>query len=508
MIAGVIAQNLAVTAKRFIGFQSDAETFTADSLPLLTLYPKRRSPLSFCLGQTLYNQLTGEKGSYELRLCHYIANIIGFHGERNLDLSDLFEGKNEDDDEEIVAGIISAVRRLGGLCATPNIVSYVDLYSLQTGRDKKEALKLAPLLSMLPDVHNYPPDLVALSLLGDERGIIRWKVAQWVEELQELGLALDVKIEESPRQGVELYPMRMSPVTFFDEEIDLNDARLLGEGATGKVYNYKNKYAIKSIDWSEVESAIREYIALNECRGDVIGVHDIQFYVDNSRRSELSKQDFSLEKKEVWLVLDLADGDLLSFIRKDKVKEKWRRQLLQSLANVHRRGICELDVKPQNCLIRDGDLFISDPGTARFFTYSLPYNKVQISTDYYRDIRLNRHLIENALVMKRKTGDTLIFDSAPVEQHGEVDVYAAGLTLFEMEIGVMPTFVSFVPSSLNLYGKGMESDSYAMVKAVVEKYESIDFTLVVNPDLRHLIRQMVCEDHEARVSAMQCLASL
>lgn len=492
MIAEVIASNLETTSERFIGFQSDAATFTSDALPLLTLYPTRRGPLDFCLGMTLYNQLIGEKSKYELRICHSIANIIGFHGKRSLNTDDLFEDKGEEDHEVIVADTISILRRLGGLCATPNIVSYVDLYSLQTGLDKTEAIKLAPSLSLLPDVHNYPPDLVALSLLRDERGIIRWKLAEWVDELQKLGLALDVEIKDSPRQGVELFPKQMSPVVFFDEEIDLTDARLLGEGAMGKVYNYKNKYAVKTSDWEIYESAVREYIALNECRGDMIGVHDIQYH-----------------DKEVWIVLDIADGDLLSFIRKDKVKkEKWRRQLLQSLDKVHRRGICEIDVKPQNCLIRDGELFVSDPGTASFFTHSLPYNKAHISTDYYRDIRLNRLLIDTAVMSNYKTGNSLQFTDDSVEQHGEVDVYAAGLTLFEMETGVLPTFVPFVLSFHNLYGKGVQSDSYAMVKAVIEKYESIDFSLVANPDLRYLIRQMVCEDHEARVSARQCLASL
>lgn len=227
-----------------------------------------------------------------------------------------------------------------------------------------------------------------------------------------------------------------------------------------------------------MESAIREYIVLKECEGDTIHVYDIQ-----------------LQGEEIWLILDIADGDLLHYIRNETMNKEWKYELLTSLASIHDRGICQLDVKPQNCLIKNNRLFISDLGTARFFTYSLPYNRIHIGTDYYRDIRLNKLLIQTAKSMKLRTETIMAFSNGSVEQHGEVDVYAAGITIFQMEPSILPTFVQYTLS---------EADNYVMVSTIIERYNSIDFSLIVDPDLRKLIRQITSENHETRITAKQC----
>lgn len=248
MISDVINRNLRTTQERFIGFNCDKDTFTSDAIELIGVHSKRRGSLDFCLGMTLYNQLEGVKGRNELGACHYIANIIAFHGPRRLDAWDLFDD-DEDLEQEIITLTIDILRRLGGLCATPNIVSYIDLYGLKNGMNRDELLKLASLLSILPDTYNYPPDLIALSLLKLEQGIIRWKVSEWIEELHRLGLALDINSEQVSGQQIETFKVQMPVVTLLDEVISLKEASLLEEGGISKVYNYNDRYAIKTVDW-------------------------------------------------------------------------------------------------------------------------------------------------------------------------------------------------------------------------------------------------------------------
>lgn len=487
MLKSVLEKSLQITAERFIGFNGDSASFTSNGITLLGKHKKRRGPLDFCLGMTLYNQLSGIKGYWEMTLCHYIANIIAFHGV-GIPFEDIVPVFSDEGHISAYKDVIDIIKRLGGLCATPNIVSYIDLYAEIEGYDKSQALEFAKLLSIIPDMYEYPPDLVALSLLGSPQGLLRPQIANWMDQIRELGFTFDFKPPNCGTGSVDVFKVPIRTYPSFNEEIDLTDAVLIGEGGSGKVYNYKNKYAVKTMDWDMTDSTIHEYIALKECEGDVVNAYDIRIQGD-----------------KVWLVLELAEGDLLKFIRKPA--PHWRRQLLFALANIHDRGICELDIKPQNCLIKNGNLLIGDLGSVRFFTYSLPFNRIHISTDYYRDIRLNKYLVEHSRESPFRGEDgVMIFSDDSIEQHGEVDVYAAGLTLIEMETGVMPTFVPAVFLK-NIYGGigGVRTDDYAMVKTVIEKYKSINLEEITNPDLRKLFRQMICEDHLLRITAKQCL---
>eukprot|EP01136_Pigoraptor_vietnamica_P013477 Opistho-1_new@54521 len=80
------------------------------------------------------------------------------------------------------------------------------------------------------------------------------------------------------------------------------------------------------------------------------------------------------EQKTLGLQLEVMDCTLREYVLRaggsldeDSIR-RLLRQLLSALAYIHENNVVHLDVKPENILIKDGDLRLADFGLARVFT--------------------------------------------------------------------------------------------------------------------------------------------
>jgi serine/threonine protein kinase len=506
MLSRVIEENLRLTEERFIGFWAgaNAQTFTEDAIEIFNVhYETRRGPLDFCLGMTLYNQHEmRSKGVRELRICHYIANLIAYSNPNPLGPTDLFP--SSEDTSNIIEETIGVVGALKGLCATPNIVSYIDLYALHRRIDRDPSLvRLAAYLTVLPDVHNYTPSSVALSILKQEDGFIQHKIEEWLEKLHELGLAKGISFKRSPN-AKHSNKIRYARFTVVGESRPLgkvfSEKPFLAEGKDVSIIKVDNKgdgccYVLKAYKDSLHSNAILEFIALRE----------------------LAALDFTVNARslnyilgEVLLVMESLDQSLYTVVTSSggtitkQQKAEWRRQLLTTIDAIHTKAICSISIGISNCFVKNGRLSITIDSHARFFTYSQPYNLPSVNVCHYRDIRLNKILLSSLRMCLLENGEPFVavFDT-PVKQHGEVDIYAAGMLILELELGFFPVMS---PNIILENGDELPfSNTPQSLQKTIEDYYHLNYDAIEDLDVKFLVKQMLSENHELRPNASQCL---
>ncbi|KAF1991309.1 kinase-like protein [Aulographum hederae CBS 113979] len=145
---------------------------------------------------------------------------------------------------------------------------------------------------------------------------------------------------------------------------------MIGKGGNAKVYR--------------VETPSHKMCALKQ-----VNLHDMDKPTLNSIKSEidilqklnsvdgvvhLTDWELNEEKETLSMVMECGQSDLLSMIKKENnrpnarlnietVRRYWK-QMLESVANIHRQGIVHSDIKPANFLVSNGLLKLIDFGIA------------------------------------------------------------------------------------------------------------------------------------------------
>jgi eukaryotic-like serine/threonine-protein kinase len=132
--------------------------------------------------------------------------------------------------------------------------------------------------------------------------------------------------------------------------------------------------------------------------------------------------DYGEDDQTAFIVMELATGDNLADCLARVGQLPFEQavgltlQMLDGLHYAHERGIVHRDVKPSNMIIVDGRIKLTDFGVARILTSKLTQAGVAIGTPSY-------------MAPEQLRG---------ADVDGRVDVFAAGIVLFEMCTGVKP----------------------------------------------------------------------
>lgn len=179
----------------------------------------------------------------------------------------------------------------------------------------------------------------------------------------------------------------------------------IGEGKFGKVFCAKkgfDEYAVKVIKKSQNEDPKKEYDFLNEMSGKV-APNVVEFVEDQN---------------QYFIVMELCNGVSL-----DKKISKYGLKnysqsvaLIQNIAkgiqSIHKRGIIHNDIKPENIIVIGGNIRVVDFGLAEHISEEdRHYN----GTPYYSDPE----------------------KKFPNHYNELVDVYAFGVLIFEILVGMM-----------------------------------------------------------------------
>ena len=145
---------------------------------------------------------------------------------------------------------------------------------------------------------------------------------------------------------------------------------------------------------------------------------------------------------------------------------KYFGQLVMSLQHCHSRGVVHKDVKPANLMLdRAGDVRLSDFGCAE---------------------ELGRYDSSDACV---RTLGSPAFQSPEIAQGVErfsgiaADVWAAGVTLFQMVVGRTPFDADNLPELFEKIGAAQ-----------------LELPQGLSPELRDLLSRLLCPDEKARIS--------
>lgn len=153
----------------------------------------------------------------------------------------------------------------------------------------------------------------------------------------------------------------------------------------------------------------------------------------------------------MFLVMPRADGgDLFNQITFGKgipeaTAKMWFAQLLLAVEHLHCIGIVHLDIKPDNVMLHNGQVLLSDFGKASEFSASEPLIRATYGTKEYRGpeavSKYAHGSVKGARRFYRSIGIACDPSTNPLVFGPELDVWALGCTLYVMLTGRFP-FVS------------------------------------------------------------------
>lgn len=260
----------------------------------------------------------------------------------------------------------------------------------------------------------------------------------------------------------------------------------LGDGTTATVYSARatsddTEWAIKEI--SKHSKFCRSPTSRKAVMDEVLTLRSL------SHENILRIQDFAEDKHNLYIITELCEkGDLLSSIRKNDNFHSERKgilvmqQVFSALSYMHALGISHGDIKPDNLLLdQNNSIRLADLGLAiRHSPGREKHSIIPVGTPAYTPPEVRRGM-----------------QYSPVA----VDMWACGVTLFELVRGDLP----FTDSE----GRSIRVRTQHDVTKVID---STVTALILSPGVRKLLRDLLQVDPDARIgpeaAAVQCLEIL
>ena len=231
----------------------------------------------------------------------------------------------------------------------------------------------------------------------------------------------------------------------------------IGKGSFSKVYigidKDNNKYAIKKI----YKKNDIKYINLVE--------REIEIMRRLNHKNIVKLYDKIYTEKHIFLIMELCDGDLNNYIKKNKLSEnnikEIMKQLIEVLKFVMDNNIVHRDLKPHNILINeDGTLKLADFGFAKEFKETLLTDTVCGSPLYMAPEILNHN-----------------------KYNIKSDLWSVGVILYEMVMREHPF------KALNI----------TELTNIVNKKKPIFLNTDINPECKKLIEKLLIVDSNNRL---------
>jgi len=264
------------------------------------------------------------------------------------------------------------------------------------------------------------------------------------------------------------------PATLEDmEELkDLKKGTILGKGTYGEVFVSSTNKDIAIKRQKDIESAVNEIGILRSLKHpNIVEILSFGFPKPYAVDYSMEKHPGSLEnsiKKQIKLP--------------DLIRYRYQTQLLDALSYLHENGIIHRDLKPGNILVTANETIkLADFGISSAFCSSFRARSDSLSqnviTEWWRDVRFF------------KAKGSLAYGM-------EVDVWSAGIIFLDLELG-MYTINKYIspqnPTTLNVINN-------FILNGYVYKH--------VKPSLIPIIKQMLIENPEERITAKQAFSRM
>lgn len=248
----------------------------------------------------------------------------------------------------------------------------------------------------------------------------------------------------------------------------------IGKGAFGEVYLCKDQettieYAMKMIarpnasTWNdEASNAIRQEIAVMKRlkHENIVALHEV---IDDQNA------------RKIYLIQEYMQGGALMPDAEScpslevHIARKYFRDILRGVCYLHSEGIVHRDIKPQNMLLTEnGTVKIADFGAA-VFTGGNAEQKVAFGgTPAFMAPELFNSFNSSAIDFTKSFG---------------IDIFALGATLYYMVTGRPPWMAR------------NQIELATMIKNI-----ELSFPNIIDPHLKHLLKQMLAKDYRTRCS--------
>ncbi|KAJ3024479.1 UNVERIFIED_CONTAM: Protein kinase [Siphonaria sp. JEL0065] len=174
-----------------------------------------------------------------------------------------------------------------------------------------------------------------------------------------------------------------SVVTPGDPNLVYRKVKMVGEGASGKVYLSRNVF-----DSDAPVVAVKQMILSKQPRKDLL-LNEILIMKESSHPNIVKYIDSYLTGGDLWLVLEYMEGGKLTdIIENNKITEPQIasicQEIIKGVIHLHKRNIIHRDIKSDNVLIgRDGSIKLTDFGYSAKLTVTRKQRATFAGTPYW-----------------------------------------------------------------------------------------------------------------------------
>ncbi|KAI9327987.1 serine/threonine kinase [Obelidium mucronatum] len=172
-------------------------------------------------------------------------------------------------------------------------------------------------------------------------------------------------------------------VTAGDPNLVYRKVKMVGEGASGKVYLSRNVF-----DPSAPVVAVKQMILSKQPRKDLL-LNEILIMKESSHPNIVKYIDSYLTGGDLWLILEYMEGGKLTdIIETNKLTEPQIasicNEIIKGVIHLHKRNIIHRDIKSDNVLIgRDGQIKLTDFGYSAKLTVTRKQRATFAGTPYW-----------------------------------------------------------------------------------------------------------------------------